>query len=270
MKKIVYIFLLVVVLFSSGCAEKNSIDDKKIIVAASQTPHAEILEQTRAYIEARGYTLEIRVFSDYVLPNEAVFSGEVDANFFQHLPYLEDYNEKNKTDLVSVLKVHYEPLGIYKGRRTSLDDLENAKIAIANDNSNGARGLLLLQDLNIIKLDESKGMNVTINDIVENPHNVKIVELEAAVIPSQLADVDFGIINGNYALEAAIPKSKLLGSEESDSLAAQTYANIIAVKAENKDKEAIRILIEALCEENIAEYINTTYQGVVVPLINQD
>lgn len=146
--------------------------------------------------------------------------------------------------------------------------MENAKIAIANDNSNGARGLLLLQEKNIIVLDKSKGTNVTVNDIIENPYNVNIVELEAAVIPSQLTDVDFAVINGNYALEAGISKTKLLASEESDSLAAQTYANIIAVKAENKDKEAIKILVEALSQENIVKYINDTYQGVVVPLVN--
>ncbi|MGI6767884.1 MAG: MetQ/NlpA family ABC transporter substrate-binding protein [Bacilli bacterium] len=269
MKKFVCLCFCVLFLFVfSGCVSKNSIDDKNIVVAASQTPHAEILEQTRAFIESKGYTLEIRVFNDYVVPNEVTASGEVDANFFQHLPYLEDYNKNNKTNLVSVLKVHYEPLGLYQGKRTSLDDLENAKIAIANDNSNGARGLLLLQEKNIIVLDQSKGTNVTVNDIIENPHNVKIVELEAAVIPSQLSDVDYAIINGNYALEAAIPKAKLLASEEAGSLAAQTYANIIAVKAEYKDKEAIKILIEALNQENIVKFINDTYQGVVVPLVN--
>ena len=219
-----------------GCAEK-SIDDKDRR-AASQTPHAEILEQARAYIESKGYEFEIRVFSDYVLPNEATVSGEIDANFFQHLPYLEDYNKNNKTNLVSVLKVHNEPLGLYQGRRKSLDDLQNAKIAIANDNSNGARGLLLLQEQNIIKLDESKGVNVSVGDVVENPYNVEIIELEAAVIP-QLADVDFAVINGNYALEAQVPQM-LLASEKAI-FAAQTYANIIAVRAENKDKEAIKV-----------------------------
>lgn len=260
---ICFLFLIVF----SGCAEKNTIDDKRLIVAASQTPHAEILEQCRTFIEARGYELEIRVFSDYVLPDEATVSGEVDANFFQHTPYLEDYNRKNKTDLVPVLKVHYEPLGIYQGRRTSLEDIENARIAIANDTSNGARGLLLLQELGIIQLDASKGVNVGVRDIIQNPHNVQIVELEAAIIPAQLTDVDFGIINGNYALEAEVPRSKLLASESSTSLAAQTYANILAVKRENKDKEAIRILVEALKQPEIAAFINANYQGVVVPLL---
>ncbi|NLH54908.1 MAG: metal ABC transporter substrate-binding protein [Acholeplasmataceae bacterium] len=270
MKKHIALFIGILFLLLSGCAEKNSIDDKRIVVAASQTPHAEILEQARAYIESKGYEFEIRVFSDYVLPNEATMSGEIDANFFQHLPYLEDYNKNNKTNLVSVLKVHYEPLGLYQGRRKSLDDLQNAKIAIANDNSNGARGLLLLQEQNIIKLDESKGVNVSVGDVVENPYNVEIIELEAAVIPSQLADVDFAVINGNYALEAQVPQSKLLASEKSDSLAAQTYANIIAVRAENKDKEAIKVLVEALSQPNIAEFINDNYLGAVVPLVDHD
>ncbi len=266
MKKITtFIFGIFCLFILFGCVSKNSIDDKNIVIAASQTPHSEILEQTREYLENKGYTLEIRVFNDYVIPNEATVSGEVDANFFQHLPYLNDYNKNNHTDLVSVLRVHYEPLGLYQGRRNSLNNLENAKIAIANDNSNGARGLLLLELQNIITLDSSKGANVTVNDIIANPYNIKIVELEAAVIPSQLSDVDFAVINGNYALEANIPNSKLLASEESDSLGAETYANIIAVKAENKDKEAIKVLIEALKQKNISEYILNTYNGVVIP-----
>jgi D-methionine transport system substrate-binding protein len=267
MKFKILILVFVFLFFLGGCSAKNSIDDKKIVVAASQTPHAEILEQTRTYLEARGYTLEIRVFSDYIVPNEVTASGEVDANFFQHLPYLEDYNKNKKTDLVSVLKVHYEPLGLYQGRRLSLDNLQGAKIAIANDNSNGARGLLLLQAQNIITLDSSKGTNVSLSDIIANPYQVEIVELEAASIPSQLVDLDFAVINGNYALEAEIPETKLLASEESDSPSAQLYANIIVVKRGNEEKAAIKTLIEALRQANISEFINNSYGGVVVPLI---
>jgi len=249
-----------------GCKDKNSIDDLKIVLAASESPHAEILEQTRAYIESKGYTLEIKVFSDYVVPNEVTQSGEVDANYFQHQPYLTDFNENNNTTIVSVLQVHFEPLGLYQGKRTSLDNLEDAKIAIANDTSNGARGLLLLQAEGIITLDSSKGTNVTKADITDNPHNVDIIELEAAVIPAQLADLDFAVINGNYALEANVSSSKLLASESNDSAGALLYSNIIAVKAGNENSDAIKVLIEALSQASIAEYISSSYNGVVVPI----
>jgi D-methionine transport system substrate-binding protein len=249
-----------------GCKEKNTIDDNHLIVAASQTPHAEILEAARSYIENQGYKFTVKVFNDYVVPNEVTYSGEVDANFFQHQPYLDDYNSFNNTSLVPVLSVHYEPLGLYKGRRDNLNDLNNAKIAIANDNSNGARGLLLLQDLGIITLNLSQGTVLDVNKIVSNPYNVEIIELEAAVIPSQLVDVDFAVINGNYALEAKISQEKLLEQEAIDSTGALLYANIIAVKAGNENNEAIKVLVEALQQKNIRDFINKTYNGVVVPL----
>lgn len=267
MKKL-FNFILLVILGVSlvGCGAKNTIDDKVIVVAASETPHAEILEQTRSYIESKGYELEIKVFNDYVIPNEVTEDGEVDANFFQHFPYLDDFNQKHNTHLVSVLQVHFEPLGLYQGKRTSLDNLNNAKIAIANDTSNGARGLLLLEQAGIIKLDSSKGVNVTVSDIVENVYNVEIVELEAAIIPVQLLDLDFAVINGNYALEANISSDKLLDSEASDSLGAQTYANIIAVKEGNQESEDIKVLVEALSQVSITTFIENNYKGIVIPL----
>lgn len=249
----------------NGCSKGNSIDDKVIVIAASPTPHAQILEQTRVYIESKGYKLEIKEFSDYVIPNNVTESGEVDANFFQHEPYLIDFNENNKTSLTSVFKVHFEPLGLYQGKRTSLENLENAKIGIANDTSNGARGLLLLAAHDIIELDPLKGVNVTVNDIISNPYNIEIVELEAAAIPANLPDLDFAVINGNYALNSKINKTKLLASEDSSSIGAITYANIVAVKEGNENKEAIKILIEALSQKNIIEFIYKTYNGVVVP-----
>lgn len=267
MRKLISLILLVILGVSLvGCGEKNTINDKKIVVAASETPHAEILEQTRSYIESQGYELEIKVFNDYVIPNEVTESGEVDANFFQHFPYLKDFNEKHNTHLASVLQVHFEPLGLYQGKRTSLDNLNNAKIAIANDTSNGARGLLLLEQAGIIKLDSSKGVNVTVNDITENKFNVEILELEAAIIPVQLQDLDFAVINGNYALEANISSDKLLGSEASDSLGASTYANIIAVKDGNQQSDAIKVLVDALNQASIRTFIENTYNGIVIPL----
>lgn len=258
---VLFLFMLML----AGC-KANSIDDKKIVVAASETPHAEILEQTRSYLEAKGYTLEIRVFGDYVIPNNVTETGEVDANFFQHLPYLTDFNLNNHTNLVSVYQVHFEPLGLYQGKRTSLDDLEGAKIGIANDNSNGARGLLLLESEGIIGLDSTKGTNVTVHDILSNPYHVQIVELEAAVIPAQLEDLDFAVINGNYALSSSVPSGKLLASESKDSEAALLYSNIIVVKKGNEKKPTVLALIEALSQPSISEYIRNTYQGVVVPI----
>lgn len=271
MKNIIksFISLSLVIIFTftlSSCTNKNSIDDKVIIVAASETPHSLILEQAREYIESKGYELKVLVFNDYVIPNEVTQSGEVDANYFQHQPYLSDFNANHNTSLVSILQVHFEPLGLYQGRRTSLDNLTNAKIAIANDTSNGARGLLLLQEAGIIKLDSSKGVNVTARDIAENIHNVEIIELEAALIPLQLSDVDFAVINGNYALEASIPQSKLIASESKESEGALLYSNIIAIKDGNQDKEAIKILVEALSQSNIKEYIDNEFNGVVVAI----
>lgn len=267
MKKVLVIVILSLTFLLTSC-ERNTIDDLILVVGASSSPHAEILEQAREYIESQGYTLKIRVFSDYAKQNPVTQSGEVDANFFQHLPYLTDFNNKNKADLVSVLKVHFEPLGLYQGKRTSLNDLENAKIGIANDTSNGARGLLLLEAAGIIKLDKEKGLNVTKADIVENVHNVQIIELEAVVIPAQLVDLDFGVINGNYALEAKVLASSILAQEEKDSASADLYANIIVVKKGNEEKAAIKILIEALKQPHIAKYIEETYQGVVIPLVS--
>jgi D-methionine transport system substrate-binding protein len=249
----------------AGCAQ-NTIDDKTIVIAASPTPHALILEQTRTYLEAQGYTLEIREFDDYVVPNTVTQSGEVDANYFQHQPYLTQFNAANNTTLVSVLSVHFEPLGFYLGRASSTTSYQNARIGIANDSSNGARGLLLLAQVGIISVDTTKGLLVTKNDITANPHNITIVELDPAAIPTQLTDLDFGVINGNYALAAQVPSSKLIASEATQSLAATTYANILVVKEGNETKPAILALIAALEQASITTYINEEFNGVVVSL----
>lgn len=267
MKKIILTVLLTLTLVLAGCSARNTIEDTNIVVAASATPHALILEQAREYIEARGYTLEIRIVNDYVIPNNITQTGEADANFFQHVPYLEDFNVKNQTTLVSVLPVHFEPLGLYIGKRTSLTELQGAQIGIPNDRSNGARALLLLQQEGIIELDPSKGIGVTKNDITSNPHQINIVELEAAAIPAALADLDFAIINGNYALSSNIAIDRIVAQEDKDSISAQTYANIIAVKEGNQNAAAIELLIEALSQSNIAEYINNQFQTLVVPML---
>ena len=242
-------------------------EDNTITVGATPSPHAEILEQVKPLLEEQGYTLVIQEFTDYVLPNTALSQGEIDANFFQHKPYLDNFNAENGTDLVSAATVHFEPLGIYAGKTTSLDQLpENAKIAVPNDTTNEARALLLLEQKGIITLKEGAGLQATKQDIAENPHNVEIVELAAEQIARSLPDVDLGVINGNYALSGKVTEKLLPDSSEStDSEVAATYANILAVRPEEQDSPAIQALVDALHSDTVREYIETTYQGLVLP-----
>ena len=234
----------------TGCGAKSdskdsakASDDKKITVAASATPHAEILEEAKSLLEKKGYTLEVKVFDDYVQPNNVVESGEFDANYFQHIPYLEQFNEEKGTHLAIAGKIHYEPFGIYPGTKKDLKDIAKGdKIAVPNDTTNEARALLLLQDNGIIKLKDSAGIKATVNDIVENPYNVEIVELEAAQVPRVVDETAFVVLNGNYALEANYTVSKdALAYEKSDSEAAKTYVNVTAVKEGNEDLSLIHI-----------------------------
>lgn len=242
-------------------------EDKTISVAASATPHAEILEQAKPLLEEKGYELEVKIFEDYIIPNEVVESGDFDANYFQHIPYLESFNEEKGTHLVDAGDIHYEPFGIYPGKKESLDDIEEGDtIAVPNDTTNEARALLLLQDNGIIKLKEGVGLEATKNDIEENPHNVEIIELEAAQIPRVVQEMSYVVLNGNYALQADYSVAKdSLAYEKSDSEAAKTYVNLIAVKEGNEDSEAIKALVEVLKSDEIKEYINETYDGAVIP-----
>lgn len=242
-------------------------EDKTISVAASATPHAEILEQAKPLLEEKGYELEVKIFDDYIIPNEVVESGDFDANYFQHIPYLESFNEEKGTHLVDAGDIHYEPFGIYPGKKESLDDIEEGDtIAVPNDTTNEARALLLLQDNGIIKLKDGVGLEATKNDIEENPHNVEIIELEAAQIPRVVQDMSYVVLNGNYALQADYSVAKdSLAYEKSDSEAAKTYVNLIAVKEGNEDSEAIKALVEVLKSDEIKEYINETYDGAVIP-----
>lgn len=242
-------------------------EDKTISVAASATPHAEILEQAKPLLEEKGYELEVKIFEDYIIPNEVVESGDFDANYFQHIPYLESFNEEKGTHLVDAGDIHYEPFGIYPGKKESLDDIEEGDtIAVPNDTTNEARALLLLQDNGIIKLKEGVGLEATKNDIEENLHNVEIIELEAAQIPRVVQDMSYVVLNGNYALQADYSVAKdSLAYEKSDSEAAKTYVNLIAVKEGNEDSEAIKALVEVLKSDEIKEYINETYDGAVIP-----
>ena len=250
----------------AGCGSSGS-DSKTIRIAASPTPHAEILEQAKPILEEQGYTLEIVEFEDYVQPNEVVESGEYDANYFQHIPYLNRFNEEKGTHLVNAGGIHYEPFGIYPGTKTSLSDIADGdSIAVPNDTTNEARALLLLQDNGIITLKDDAGLEATVNDIVDNPYNVKIVELEAAQVARVVSENAYVVLNGNYALEAGFSVGKdALAYEASDSEAAKTYVNVIAVKEGNENKEAIKALVDVLKSDEIKNYIKDTYDGAVVP-----
>lgn len=253
----------------TACGGKeNKADDKTITVAASPTPHAEILEASKDLLKEKGYTLEIKEFDDYPQQNVVVDEGEFDANYFQHQPYLDNFNEEKGSDLVSAAKIHYEPLGIYPGASEDLENIKDgAKIAVPNDATNEARALLLLEENGIITLKEDAGLNATKKDVEENPHNIEIVELDAAQIARVVEELDFVVLNGNYALDAGFNvQTDAIAKEEADSEAAQTYANIIAVKKENKDSEKIKALVEVLQSEEIGKFITDTYEGAVVPM----
>lgn len=239
----------------------------KIRVGASPTPHAEILKVANDVLKPQGYELQIIEYSDYVQPNMALEGKELDANFFQHKPYLDTFNAENGTDLVSVGVIHYEPLGIYAGKTASIDSLaDGASVAIPNDASNGARALFLLQDAGLITLPEDAGLTITVADIVSNPKNLDIQEMEAATLPSVLQDVDIAVINGNYAINGGLSIKDALLTEGAASLGAQTYGNIVAVKAGNEENAGIKKLVELLKSDKVKQYINDTYDGAVIPV----
>lgn len=255
---------------ATDAAETPSGELEKIVVGASSTPHAEILEAVKGELEALGYELEVTIFDDYVMPNLALADGEIDANYFQHEPYLLNFNAENGTDLVSAAAIHYEPMGIYGGSKSSLDELaEGDIIAVPNDGTNEARALLLLQDQGLITLKEgidASTETATILDIAENPKNLEIVEMEAKNIPHSLPDVAFAVINGNYALQAGLTGNDALASESADSDAAQTYANILAVRAGEEESAKTQALVTALTSETCRQFIEETYSGAVVPI----
>ena len=256
----------------AGCAGSGSnsgSDDKTITVAASPTPHAEILTNAVAdQLKEQGYTLEVKEFTDYIQPNTVTEEGEVDANYFQHQPYLDSFNEEKGTHLVSVEAIHFEPFGLYAGKTASLDALtDGATVAVPNDTTNEARALLLLQQEGLIKLADGAGITATAKDIVENPKNLQIKELEAANIPNALKDVDIACINGNYAQAAGLSVEKdALAVEATDSLAAETYANVLVVKDGNQDSEKIQALAKALKSDAVRDFIIKTYAGAGGPV----
>lgn len=263
-----------------GVVEENAVEDSgedaseapteekgTITVAASATPHAEILEQAKPILEKEGWNLGVTVFDDYVQPNLVVENDEFDANYFQHIPYLEDFNEKQGTHLVNAGGIHYEPFGIYPGTKASLDELEDGDvIAVPNDTTNEARALLLLEANGVITLKEGAGLAATVKDIEENPKNIQIQELEAAQVSRVKDEVAFVVLNGNYALQAGFSVAKdAVAYETSDSEAAKTYVNVIAVKEGNENSEKIQALVNALKSDEIKTYITDTYDGAVIP-----
>lgn len=255
----------------TGCGNNSAVSNGSkgtITIAASSTPHAEILEEAKTILAEQGWELKITVYEDYVQPNNVVESGEFDANYFQHIPYLDWFNEEYGTHLVNAAGIHYEPFGIYPGQKSDLSTIEEGDvIAVPNDTTNEARALLLLQDNGIITLkDDIVSLEATVTDIAENPYGIKIQELEAAQVPRVKDEVAFVVLNGNYALEAGFSVGKdSIAYETSDSEAAKTYVNVIAVKEGNENNEGIKALIEVLKSDAITDYINNTYDGAVIP-----
>lgn len=263
MKKIIALAIALVLVLS--CA---ALAETKLKVGATPAPHAEILEIVKDILAEQDITLEIVQYNDYVIPNTAVENGDIDANYFQHVLYLGNFNEENGTHLVEVAKIHYEPFGIYAGKTASLEELEDgAEIAIPNDGTNEARALLLLEQEGLIKMNEGVGLTATKLDIAENPHNYVITEVEAAQVPRSLQSVNVAVINGNYAIDAGLKVSEALAVEDGASeVIQQNYANVLVVKEGNEDNEAIQALVEALKSEAVREFIEATYDGAVVPL----
>lgn len=269
MKKVLALILAAVLGISvlAGCGEKTE-DDKTITVGASVTPHAEILAAAKDALAQKGYELKVVEYNDYILPNKDTENGTLDANFFQHKPYLDNFNEENGTHIVSVAAVHYEPFGIYPGKTKTIADIpEGGTIIIPNDGTNEARALILLEKQGLIKLKAGAGFTATVLDIAENPKNLKISELEAAQLARSLPDVDLAVINGNYALAAGLNVTKdSIASEDPNSESAQTYANIIAVKEGNEQSEKTKALIEAVKSDTVKKFIEEKYSGAVVAI----
>jgi len=272
-KKIALILILALTVFAlaacgGGDTEDEGTADATVLkIGASTVPHAEILEFVKPILAEQGIDLQITEYTDYVIPNTAVESHELDANYFQHVPYLNSFNEENGTHLVSAVGVHYEPMGLFAGKTASLDAIaDGATIAVPNDPTNEARALLLLQQEGLIKLKDGIGLEATPLDIVDNPKNIEFFEAEAAAVARSIQDVDFAIVNGNYALEAGLKVTDALAIESADSEAAQTFANIVAVYEGDEEKPEVQALITALTSEETRAFIEETYQGSVVPV----
>lgn len=253
----------------SGTAAEGSAaaGSTTLTVAASPAPHAEILNDFAAPLLAKeGIELKVKEYTDYIQPNKDTTSGAVDANYFQHITYLENYNAENGTDLVSAGLIHYEPFAVYAGTSNDLDAIaDGATIAVPNDPTNEGRALLLLQDLGLIALSDPENLEATPKDIKDNPRNLKFQELEAAALPRALSSVDFAVINGNYAIEAGYHVADALAHESSDSLAVEKYANIICVAKNNEDSKAVKALVKVLTSDDFKAYLEENYGEDVLP-----
>lgn len=251
---------------ASSDKSAGSSDDKTITVAATPSPHAEILnDAVKPLLEKEGYTLEVKEFTDYVQPNTVTEEGEVDANYFQHITYLNDFNEENGTHLASAAGIHFEPFGLYSQKIASLDELQDgAVVAVPNDTTNEARALLLLEQEGLITLNPEAGITATVLDITDNPKNLQIREVEAAQVPRTLPEVDIAAINGNYALNAGLNVEEAIATESADGEAARAYVNVLAVKDGTQDEPKIQALVKALASDTVAQFIADNYNGAVV------
>lgn len=252
-----------------ACSSNNGgqAQAQTLTVAASPSPHAKILNDFAApRLKDQNIDLQVKEYTDYIIPNQVTSSGEVDANYFQHINYLNNYNQENGTDLVGVAAIHYEPFGIYAGQSSDLNNIQDgAQIAVPNDPTNEGRALLLLQQENLIQLQDSDNLNATPNDIASNPHNIRFSEVEAAAVPRQLQDVDFAVINGNYAIEAGMHVSDALAVEAADGTAVQQYANYIVTTPDKQDDDRIKALVSVLTSDDFRQYLKDTYDQDVLP-----
>jgi len=265
MKKLVSVLLTGVLTLGllAGCGGKNEATTVK--VGATPAPHAEILEVVKELLAKQDITLEIVEFTDYIQPNEAVESGDIDANYFQHITYMNGYNADNGTHLASVAEIHYEPMGIYAGKTASLADLaDGAQVGVPNDPTNGGRALLLLQEQGLITLVNGVGLEPTVLDIAENPHDLKLVEMEAAQLPRSLDSLDLAVINGNFAIQAGLSMEDALAIESAEGTAGTAYVNVLTVKEGREDDAAIKALAEALQSQEVKDFIAENYGGAVV------
>ena len=274
MKKIILALTLVLTLVAAGCGANDTAQDtdeaaneaaKTILVGATPVPHAEILEVVKPLLQEQGIELQVKEFTDYVIPNTSLDAGDLDANFYQHQPYLDDFNQKQGTKLVSVAKIHFEPMGLYSKKVNDVAEFkEGAKIGIPGDATNGGRALVILDNAGLIKLKDGVGITATKNDIVEA--KVEVIEMEAAALPRALEDLDGAVINGNYAADADLTPADALVAEDAGSEAADTYANILVVREGDENREEIQKLVEALQSDEVKAFIEESYAGAVIPV----
>ena len=252
---------------NSGSASSSASETKTLTVAASPSPHAEILNNFAVpKLKDQNIDLEVKEYTDYIIPNQVTSSGEVDANYFQHINYLNNYNKENGTDLVAVAAIHYEPFGIYAGKSSDLKNIaDGAQIAVPNDPTNEGRAFLLLQQEGLVTLKDPENLEATPVDVAESPHSLNFVEVEAAAVPRQLQDVDFAVINGNYAIEAGLHVSDAVAVEAADGTAVEQYANYIVTTPDKQDDDRIKALVSVLTSDDFKTYLKDTYDEDVLP-----